>query len=236
MSYDLARRCLAEFLGTAFLLAGVVGSGIAATQLSDDHGLQLLQNAFATGAVLVALILALGSVSGAHLNPAVTLVDRWFGGVANREALGYLVAQLAGAVVGVCLANLMFDLPVVEISERARDGNSLLLGEGVATFGLLVVIFGVVRSGRIGAVAFAVGAYIAAAYYFASSTSFANPAVTIGRVFTDTFTGIAPGNVPAFLAVQLLGALLAAIVIRVLYPDIDAVADRIVVPHEHDAD
>lgn len=214
------RAFLAEFVGTAALLAGVVGSGIMAERLSPgDVGLQLLQNAIATAAVLVALILALQEASGAHFNPAVTLAARLSGGLSTREALEYTAAQIAGAIVGVCLANLMFELPAIEISTKARTGPHLLLAEFVATLGLVGVIHGVVRSGRAHLAAYAVGAYIAGAYYFTSSTSFANPAVTIARALTDTFAGIAPANVTPFIAVQLLGAVAAVPLLRRIYPD-----------------
>lgn len=229
-----ARRLLAEFVGTAFLLAGVVGSGIMAARLSDDPGLQLLQNALATGAVLVAAILALGPVSGAHLNPAVTIADRVFGGLSTAEAAGYVAAQVSGGIAGVIVANLVFDLPAVAVSATVRSGSHLWLGEVVATLGLLLVIFGVVRSGRTTAVAYAVGAYIAAAYYFTSSTSFANPAVTVARMLSDTFAGIAPESVPPFLAAQLAGTALAVVLVAALYPSIAEVADRVVLPHDED--
>ena len=228
----LARRVLAEGLGTAFLLIAVVGSGIAAQRLSPgDTGLQLLENASATAVALVAIILALGPVSGAHLNPVVTLADRAFGGIASSAAAAYIAAQLTGAVLGTVVANLMFDLPAIEWSSEVRSGSGLWLGEGVATFGLLIVIFGVVRSGRPSLAPFAVGAYIGGAYFFTSSTSFANPAVTVARMLTDTFTGIAPGSVPAFVAMQLVGATLAVLVLRVLYPNAAVRAQDVVVPH-----
>jgi glycerol uptake facilitator-like aquaporin len=228
----LARRLLAEFLGTAFLLIAVVGSGIAAQRLSPgDTGLQLLENAAATAVALVAIILALGPVSGAHLNPVVTLADRAFGGIETRDALAYIPAQLAGAALGTIVANLMFDLPAVEWSDETRTGGGIWLGEVVATFGLLLVIFGVVRSGRATAVPFAVGAYIGGAYFFTSSTSFANPAVTCARTLSDTFAGIAPGSAPAFILMQLVGAAIAVVAIRVLYPDAATKARDVVVPH-----
>ena len=228
----LGRKLLAEFIGTAFLLAGIVGSGIMAANLTDDVGLRLLQNAIATAAVLTAVILALGSVSGAHLNPAVTIADRAFGGLGNREAAGYIVAQITGGAVGVVLANLMFDLPAVEWSTTARSGAHLWLAEVVATFGLLLVIFGLVRSRRTSTVAFAVGAYIAGAFYFTSSTSFANPAVTLARSLSDTFAGIEPASVPAFLGAELVGTAVAVLVIGLLFPHIDEVAGDVVVPHD----
>lgn len=227
----LARKALAEFTGTAFLLAGVVGSGIMAERLSTDPGLQLLQNALATAGVLAAAILALGPVSGAHLNPAVTLADRVFGGLSNRETVVYVAAQISGGFAGVIAANLMFDLPAVTVATTPRTGSGLWLAEVIATLGLLLVIFGLVRSGRSSVVAFAVGGYIAGAYYFTSSTSFANPAVTLARTVSDTFAGIAPSSAPAFLLAQLGGTLLAVLLIRLLYPRIGDVADQVVVPH-----
>lgn len=212
-------RYAAEFVGTAFLLAAVVGSGIMAQQLSDDVGLQLLENAFATAAVLVALILTFLSVSGAHFNPAVTLADRLLGGIDTPTAVGYVAAQITGGAVGVVLANLMFDLDPILWSTKDRSGANLALAEAVATFGLLVVIFGVVRSGREKTVAFAVGGYIAGAYWFTSSTSFANPAVTIARTLSDTFAGIAPASVPAFIVAQLVATLAAVGLLRVTHPN-----------------
>jgi arsenate reductase len=225
------RRLTAEFTGTAFLVAGVVGSGIMAERLTDDRGLQLLQNTAATAGVLVALILALGPASGAHFNPAVTLVDRAFGGIDTSTAALYVVAQVAGGIVGAIVANAMFDLPLVEWSTTARSAGNLWFAEGIATLGLLVVIFGVVRSGRAALAAFAVAGYIAGAYYFTSSTSFANPAVTIGRAFSDTFAGIEPASVPMFVLAQLAGALAATGLILVLYPHVADVAEDVVVPH-----
>jgi arsenate reductase len=229
----LSRRALAELVGTAFLVAVVVGSGIAAQRLSpSDVGLQLLENAAATAGGLVALILAFGPVSGAHFNPVVTLADAVFGGLDRRDVPVYIAAQVAGAVLGSVIANLMFDLDAVTWSTHARSSGGLWLGEVVATVGLLAVIFGVVRSGRATAAPFAVGAYIGGAYFFTSSTSFANPAVTIGRAFTDTFAGIEPASVPAFVGCQLVGGALAVLLLRALYPDIAAVADDVVVPHD----
>lgn len=229
----LLRRATAEFIGTAMLLIAVVGSGIAAQHLSPhDTGIELLENALATGAALVAIILALGSVSGAHLNPVVSVVDAILGGLRWRDLGPYVAAQVSGAVVGVMVANLMFSLPAVTISEHARSSSNLWLGEVVATFGLLLVIFGVVRSGRTATVPFAVGAYITGAYWFTSSTSFANPAVTVGRMLSNTFAGIAPASVAAFVAAQLVGAAVAVGTIRLLWPDIAAVAGVAVVPHD----
>jgi glycerol uptake facilitator-like aquaporin len=228
---SLGRAVVAEFVGTAFLLAAIVGSGIMAERLSVDPGLRLLQNALATAGALTAMILALGSVSGAHLNPAVTIVDRVFGGLTTRQALGYVAAQVGGGFAGVIVANLMFGLPALAWSTTERTGAGLLLAESVATLGLLLVIFGLVRAGRGSVVAFAVGGYIAGAYYFTSSTSFANPAVTLARSVTDSFTGIAPSSAPAFVAAQLVGALVAAGLIRMLFPGIEDVAGDVVVPH-----
>ena len=229
---ELVRRLAAEAVGTAFLLMAVVGSGIMAERLTDDVGLQLLANDAATVGALVALILALGSLSGAHLNPAVTLADRLLGGIDSRTAAGYVGAQVLGAVVGVVLANLMFDLPAIELSTNERTGAGVVLGEVIATLGLLLVIFGVVRSGRSSVVAFAVGGYIGGAYWFTSSTSFANPAVTVARTLSDTFTGIDPSSAPAFLAAELVGALLAVGLVLLLWPRIGEVADRVVLPHD----
>jgi arsenate reductase len=226
---DLTRRSVAEFVGTAMLVAVVVGSGIAATRLSpDDVGLQLLENAVATGGGLVAILLALGPVSGAHLNPMVSVADAVFGGIAWRDLLGYVPAQVTGGVAGAMVANLMFELPAVEWATKARSGHGLWLGEVVATFGLLLVVFGVVRSRRVTAAPFAVAAYIGAAYFFTSSTSFANPAVTIGRAFSDSFAGIEPGSVPGFVAAQVAGAAVAVLLLRYLYPDLEAVADEVI--------
>ena len=225
----LPRRALAEFLGTAFLVAVVVGSGIMAVRLSpNDVGLQLLENAIATAAGLVALILAFGSVSGAHFNPVVSIVDARLGGLTARELGAYICAQIVGACVGSILANLMFDLPIIEWSTRSRSDSGLWLAEVVATSGLLLVIFGSTRSNP-RATPFAVGGYIGAAYFFTSSTSFANPAVTIGRMLSDTFAGIEPASVPAFIGAQLLGAALGYVLIRILFPSVDA--SVAVVPH-----
>ena len=228
----LARKVLAELLGTALLLAAVVGSGIAAERLSPgDTGLQLLENAVATAAALVAIILAVGPVSGAHLNPVITIADRLLGGLDNRTAGAYITAQVAGGALGTVLANLMFDLRAVEWSTTGRSGGHLWLAEVVATFGLLLVIFGVVRSGRASVAPFAVGAYIGGAYFFTSSTSFANPAVTLARTLSDTFAGIEPASVPAFVVSQLAGAGAALAAVRILYPGIAGAADDVLVPH-----
>jgi glycerol uptake facilitator-like aquaporin len=215
---DLARRAGAEAVGTAFLVAAVIGSGIAAQRLSPhDIGLQLLENSLITGAALVALILALQPVSAAF-NPAVTLVETALGGLRLREAATLIGAQIAGGVLGAVIANLMFDLDAVSIATRHRDGSGRWLGEVIATLGLLLVIFGAARTGRGDRVAYAVGGYITAAYWFTSSTSFANPAVTIARMFSNTFAGIAPASVAMFIVMQLLGAALGYLVIRALFP------------------
>jgi glycerol uptake facilitator-like aquaporin len=228
---DLARRATAEFVGTALLVAIVVGSGIYAQRLSPhDVGLDLLENSIATGAGLVALILALGPVSGAHFNPVVTMADRILGGTTNRDTAVYIVVQTAGACVGAMVANLMFDLPAIDISTHTRSSSGLWLGEAVAAFGLLLVILGVVRAGRASVAAFAVGGYIAAAYWFTSSTSFANPAVTVGRMLSNTFAGIAPSSVPMFIVMQIIGALVAVALGLFLFPGIPAT--DLVVPHE----
>ncbi len=230
---SLARKALAELVGTALLVAGVVGSGIAATQLSpDDVGLQLLQNAAATVGVLVAVILALGSVSGAHLNPVVTLADRFLGGVTTREVFAYVPAQIGGGCLGAVAANAMFEAPLIELSTKARASGAHLFAEVVATFGLLLVIFGVVRSGRASAAPFAVGAYIGGAYFFTSSTSFANPAVTLARTLSDTFAGIAPSSAPAFIAAQVVGGALAVACAAALYPRLTEVAGEVLLPHQ----
>jgi glycerol uptake facilitator-like aquaporin len=214
----LARLVTAELVGTSFLVAAVVGSGIAATRLSPDQpGLQLLENSVVTGAVLVALILALQPVS-ASFNPVVTLVERVRRRIDSREAGLAISAQLAGGVLGAVLANLMYGDAAVSWSTHERSGGGLWLGEAVATIGLVVVVFGSLRQQQLQTVAFAVGGYIAAAYWFTSSTSFANPAVTVARMFSDTFAGIAPSSVPAFVVVQLLAAGLAALLVAFLYP------------------
>jgi glycerol uptake facilitator-like aquaporin len=231
------RKAVAEFIGTALLLIGVVGSGIAAQRLSpNDTGLELLENAVATGAALVAIILALGSVSGAHLNPVVSAADATLGGMRWRDAGLYAAAQVGGAITGVVLANLMFSLDAVNVSHHSRSSSNLWLGEVVATFGLLLVIFGVVRSGRAAAAPFAVGAYITGAYFFTSSTSFANPAVTAARMLSNTFAGIDPSSVGAFIGAQAVGTGVAVAAIRVLWPSMSAAAVDVVVPHPADAE
>ncbi|MGH9011516.1 MAG: aquaporin [Acidimicrobiia bacterium] len=229
----VARGAVAEGVGTALLVAIVVGSGIFAHRLSPgDDGLQLLENSTATAFGLMALILAFGKVSGAHFNPVVTLADRFLGGVDTRRAVAYIGAQVAGGCAGTVIANLMFDVPAVEWSTHTRSSGGLWLGEVVATFGLLTVILGVVRSGRAAAAPFAVGAYIGAAYWFTSSTSFANPAVTIARTLTDTFAGIKPASVPVFVLAQCAGAVAAVALARFLHPTLPHEAERIVVPRD----
>ncbi|HVX32860.1 MAG TPA: MIP/aquaporin family protein [Solirubrobacterales bacterium] len=230
----LPRRALAELLGSAFLAATVIGSGIAAARLSPgDIGLQLLENAAATATGLFTFVLVFGPISGAHFNPVVSLVDSALGGLRRRDLLAYLPAQVAGCILGAVVANAMFGLAAISISTTHRASIPHLLAEVVATLGLLLVIFALARTHRGQTAPAAVGAYIAAAYFFTSSTSFANPAIDIGRMFSDTFAGIAPASVPAFIVFQLLGGLVAIGVIRVLYPDITAEeASEILIPHE----
>jgi arsenate reductase len=229
----LARQALAEFVGTGFLVAAVVGSGIAAQRLSPrEVGLELLENTAATAAALVAIIFAVGPVSGAHLNPVVTLVDRVFGGLRTRAVVVYVLAQFAGGTAGAVVANTMFGLPAVTLSVHHRASGPHLFAEAVATFGLVLVVFGVVRAGRGAIVPFAVGAYIAAAYWFTSSTSFANPAVAFARMLSNTFAGIAPGSVPGFVALELVGGALGAACIAALYPREREDAADVLLPHE----
>jgi glycerol uptake facilitator-like aquaporin len=216
---DLGRRVAAELVGTAFLVMAVIGSGIAAVQLSpDDVGLQLLENSLVTGAALVALILALQPVSAAF-NPVVTVVERILGLIRTGDAVALIAGQFAGGFLGAVLANLMFELDAVSLATKERTGGGLWLGEVVATLGLVLVIFGSLRSGRADTVAYAVGGYITAAYWFTSSTSFANPAVTVARMFSDTFAGIAPASVPMFVLMQLMGGAIALGLVRLLYPN-----------------
>jgi glycerol uptake facilitator-like aquaporin len=217
---QLARKVAAETVGTAFLVTAVIGSGIAASRLSPgDVGLQLLENSLVTGAVLVALILALQPVSAAF-NPVVSLVEAGLGLIRWTDAAVLAVGQVVGGIAGAVVANLMFDLDAIDISQHSRDGAGLWLGEVVATLGLVVVIFGSLRSGRADTVAYAVGGYITAAYWFTSSTSFANPAVTLARTLSDTFAGIHPGSTPAFLVAQAIGAALGYLTARTLYPTV----------------
>jgi arsenate reductase len=220
---SLVRRVSAEAIGTGLLVAAVIGSGVMANRLSPgDVGLQLLQNSIATALALAVLILVVGPVSGAHLNPVVSLGFWWLGrrsgGMPGREVTAYIVAQVVGAVAGAVLANLMFALPAVDMSTVERSGAHLLLGEVVATSGLVLLVFALARTRRATVAPAAIGAYVGAAYWFTSSTSFANPAVTIGRAFTDTFAGIAPGSVPAFVTAQLVGLVVGVALLAILYP------------------
>ena len=229
----LWRRLAAEFLGSGFLAALVIGSGIAAQRLSPgETGLELLENAAATAAGLFAIILMFGPVSGGHFNPVVSFADAAFGGLRWRDAAAYLPAQVAGCTAGAVIANLMFALPATSISAKHRATPAHFLSEVIATLGLLLVIFALVRSGRSQSAPAAVGAYIGAAYWFTSSTSFANPAITVGRMFSDTFAGIAPSSVPSFIGAQVLGGALAIAIIKALYPAITpAGAADVIVPH-----
>ena len=235
MSAPLPRRLLAEFLGTGLLVTVVVGSGIAAQTLSPDVGLELLENALVTAAGLAVLILMLGPISGAHFNPVVSLVDWLLGrrgrtGLSIRDLVAYLPAQLTGAICGSILADAMFAKPLIHWSAHSRSSAHLWLGEVVATAGLLLVVVALARTGNTNQTPWAVGAYIGAAYWFTSSTSFANPAVSIGRAFTNTFSGIAPASLPGFIGAELIGAVTALALIAALYPDSQAVADKLVVP------
>lgn len=231
---SLWRRALGEGLGTGLLVTVVVGSGIAAASLSPgDVGLQLLENSFATALGLGVLILALGPVSGAHFNPVVSIVDWWLGqgAVTGRDLAAYLPAQVTGGIAGAILANLMYGERAVTWSTTDRSAGHLYLGETVATAGLILLIFALTRTGRTAIAPLAVGTYIGAAYWFTSSTSFANPAVTIGRAFSDTFAGIAPSSVPGFIAFQIVGAILGVAAVAILYPGAGATADDVVTPH-----
>jgi arsenate reductase len=228
LTIPLRRRALAEALGTGLLVVAVVGSGISAQRLSPaDTGLQLLENAAATAAALIAIILAVGPVSGAHLNPVVTLADRVLGRLSTAEAATYVGAQVVGGVAGTIVANLMYSRPPVELSTTARSAGGLWLGEVVATFGLVFLVVALLRSGRTALAPFAVGAYIGGAYFFTSSTSFANPAVTVARALTDTFAGIAWRSVPVFVVAQVVGTGLALVVARALYPPATAARPRV---------
>ena len=229
----LARRAVAEALGTMLLLAAVVGSGIMGERLAGGNiGVALLANTVATGAALLALILAFGPHSGAHFNPAVTLAVASQGGINWRDVPAYILAQIAGAFAGVASANLMFDLPLFFASNKVRAGASQLFSEFIATFGLLAVIWGCVRRQRAAVVAFAVAAYIVAAYWFTASTSFANPAVTLARSMSDTFAGIRPVDVPGFIAAQIIGAAAATALMRWLVPGLKKDAGAVVAPHD----
>jgi arsenate reductase len=229
----LWRRLLAEFLGSAFLAAIVIGSGIAAQNLSPgDTGLQLFENAAATGAGLFAIILMFGPISGGHFNPIVSFVDAGFGGLKWKDAAAYLPFQTLGCIGGAILANAMFSEAAISISTKQRATGPHWLSEVVATVGLMLVIFALARSGRSHLAPAAVGAYIGAAYFFTSSTSFANPAITVGRMFSNTFAGIAPSSVPSFISAQVVGGLVAFGLIWVLYPGVTpAQAAEVVVPH-----
>jgi arsenate reductase len=229
----LWRRLLAELLGSAFLAAVVIGSGIAAQQLSPgDVGLELFENAAATAAGLFAIILMFGPISGAHLNPVVSFVDAAFGGLRWRQAMAYLPAQVAGCIGGAVVANVMFSKAAVSISTKPRASGGHFLSEIVATVGLILVIFALSRTGRHHSAPAAVGAYIGAAYFFTSSTSFANPAITVGRMFSNTFAGIEPSSAPVFIAAQVVGGVTAYGILRALYPDLSPTdAADVVVPH-----
>jgi glycerol uptake facilitator-like aquaporin len=235
MKFNLSARITAEFVGTAFLLMAVVGSGIMAERLSGGNiAIALLANTIATGAALVALILTFGPVSGAHFNPAVSLADAWQRGMPWRETPAYIFAQVVGAYVGVVSAHAMFGLPLISASRHGRGGAPQIFSEFIATFGLLSVIWGCSRL-RTSIVPFAVGAYITAAYWFTASTSFANPAVTLARAASDTFSGIRPADVPGFIAAQLVGAAAATALFSWLIPSLPAVAPDVLVPHAVDA-
>ena len=232
MRMNLQRRIAAEFLGTALLLAAVVGSGIMGERLSGGNvAIALLANTIATGAALVALILTFGSISGAHFNPAVTLADALLQGLPWTEVPAYLLAQVTGAFAGVAGAHLMFGEPLFFASQHARSGGAQLFSEFGATFGLLSIIWGCVRT-RNSFVPFAVGAYITAAYWFTASTSFANPAVTLARSASNTFSGIRPADVPGFIVAQLLGAFAATTLFRWLVPSLEADAASVLIPHD----
>jgi glycerol uptake facilitator-like aquaporin len=232
----LSRRLLAELLGSAFLAALVIGSGIAAQQLSpNDIGLQLFENAAATAGGLYAIILMFGPVSGGHFNPVVSFVDAHYGGISWRDALAYLPAQITGCILGAVTANAMFALGAITISTHHRASPSHLLGEVVATLGLMLVIFALARTRRTTITPAAVGAYIGAAYFFTSSASFANPAISIGRMFSNTFAGIAPASVPAYIVAQAVGGAVAVLVLRTIYPDVTpADAATVLLPHERE--
>jgi glycerol uptake facilitator-like aquaporin len=233
MKFNLRARLTAEFVGSAFLVAAVVGSGIMGERLASGNvAIALLANTIATGAVLVALILTFGPISGAHLNPAVTVADAIEHGIAWPDALAYIAVQCAGGVAGAILAHLMFGLRWYSFSTHSRRGWSLVLSEFVATFGLLSVIWGCSRL-RSRAVPFAVASYITAAYWFTASTSFANPAVTIARSLSDTFAGIRPSDVPLFIVAQVAGALTATLLFRWLVPNLPLHADEVLMPHSH---
>ena len=234
----LWRRLLAEFVGSAFLTAVVIGSGIAAQRLSSGQtGLELFENAAATAAGLFTIILMVGPVSGAHFNPVVSFVDAAFGGLSWRQAAAYLPAQVAGCIGGAVLANLMYGAAAISISTKHRASGAHWLAEVVATVGLLLVIFSLARSGRARMAPAAVGAYIGAAYFFTSSTSFANPAITVGRMFSNTFAGIAPASAPGYIVAQIGGGIVGYGLIRALYPDVTpSEAATVILPHAGAAD
>lgn len=233
MSKDLGRRLFAEFLGSAFLAIVVIGSGIAAQHLSPgDIGIELFENAAATAVGLFAIIVMFGPVSGGHFNPVVSFVDAAFGGLSWRDASSYVPAQVSGCTVGAIIANLMFSLPAVGLSSKHRASAAHFLAEMVATVGLLLVIFALARTNRASAAPAAVGAYIGGAYFFTSSTSFANPAIAVGRMFSNTFAGIAPSSVPVYVGAEILGGVVAIVIIKILYPHVtSAEAEKVVVPH-----
>ncbi len=234
MRASLQHRIVAEFFGTLFLLAAIVGSGIMGERLAGGNvAVALLANTIATGAALVALILIFGPISGAHLNPAVTLADAWQGGIAWREVPVYILAQVVGALAGVAVAHLMFGLAVLSASTHERSGPAQWLSEFVATFGLLSVIWGCVRQ-RPSAVPYAVGAYITAAYWFTASTSFANPAVTIARAASNTFAGIRPIDVVGFIVAQLAGAFVATLLFQWLTPVLKQEPTTVLVEHDQE--
>ncbi len=233
----LARRLLAELLGSALLAALVIGSGIAAQTLSpNDVGLQLFENAAATAAGLFTIILMFGPVSGGHFNPVVSLADASFSGISWRDALAYIPVQVAGCILGAITANVMFSLAAISISTHHRASPAHLFSEVIATAGLLLVIFSLARTKRAHTIPAAVGAYIGAAYFFTSSASFANPAITVGRSLSNTFAGIAPGSMPGYVAAQLLGGACALLLLRVLYPGVTpAEAAEVLLPHSGEA-
>jgi len=234
MKASLSRRAAAEFVGTALLVAAVVGSGIMGERLASSNvALALLANTIATGAALVALIVAFGPISGAHLNPVVTLMDALEGGLPWTDTPHYLFSQALGGAVGAALANLMFGLPVISLSSHVRSGPTQVFSEFVATFGLVCVIWGSSRL-RSSAVPFAVGAYITAAYWFTASTSFANPAVTLARCLSDTFAGIRPKDVPGFVLAQLVGGFTATLLFRWLAPNLPLRAEEVLFSHDSD--
>jgi arsenate reductase len=244
MQYDpamdtapLARRLFAELLGSALLAALVIGSGVAAQTLSpDDVGLQLFENAAATAAGLFTIILMFGPISGGHFNPVVSLADASLGGIRWRDALTYIPVQVAGCILGAIAANLMFSLAAISISTHHRASSAHLFSEMIATAGLLLVIFSLARTKRAHIIPAAVGAYIGAAYFFTSSASFANPAITVGRSFSNTFAGIAPASVPGYIAAQLFGGACALLLLGVLYPGVTPVeAAEVLLPHSEEA-